>query len=67
MNAAWSGSDVKDVVVAIPMKLWSSGFFEFGDGQANARPELEAWRGQTRPRVVASIIKFKNAPAKPSP
>src|SRR4051812_298030 len=28
MNAGWSRSGVNDVVVAIPLKLWSSGFFE---------------------------------------
>jgi hypothetical protein len=64
MNEGWSQSDVKDVVVAIPVKLFSSGFFEFGDGQANAKPELEAWRGTPRPPVVASVIQFKNAPAR---
>ena len=64
INDGWSRSDVKDVVVAVPMKLYSSGFFEFGDGQANARPELADWRGQTRPPVVASVITFKNAPTK---
>jgi hypothetical protein len=62
MNDAWSRTDVADVVVAIPMKLWSSGFFEFGDGQANARPDFVNWQGQPRPPVVASVIKFKNAP-----
>jgi hypothetical protein len=61
MNEGWSKSDVKDVVVAIPVKLFSSGFFEFGDGQANAKAEFEAWRGTTRPPVVASVIQFKNA------
>src|SRR5205085_7668937 len=40
MNDGWSRADVKDVVVAIPLKLWSSGFSQFGDGQANAPPEL---------------------------
>jgi hypothetical protein len=64
MNEAWSRPDVKDVVVAIPVRIWSSGFFEFGDGQANSRVELEAWHGQPRPPVVASVIKFKNAPTK---
>jgi hypothetical protein len=64
MNAAWSRSDVKDVVVAVPVKLWSSGFYEFGDGQANARAEFEFWRGQSRPPVVASLIKLKNAQTK---
>jgi hypothetical protein len=64
MNDGWSRNDVKDVVVAVPLKLYSSGFFEYGDGQANARPEFEYWRGQTRPPVVASVIKFKNAPTK---
>src|SRR4051812_10952763 len=44
MNAAWSRTDVKDVVVAVPTKIWSSGFFEFGDGQSNSRVELEHWR-----------------------
>lgn len=62
-NEAWSRADVKDVVVAIPMRLWSSGFFEFGDGQANARPELEFWK-EKRPPVVGSVIKFKNGPTK---
>lgn len=64
MNAGWSRTDVADVVVSVPLKLWSSGFFEFGDGQANARPEFEAWRGQPRPPVVASVIKLKTAPTR---
>lgn len=64
MNDGWSRAGVTDVVVAIPMKLWSSGFYEFGDGQANARPELEAWRAQARPPVVASVVRFQNAPTK---
>lgn len=64
INEGWSRPDVKDVVVAVPMKLWSSGFYEFGDGQANARPDFQDWRGQSRPPVVASVIKFKNAPTK---
>jgi hypothetical protein len=62
MNEAWSRPDVKDVVVAIPAKLFASSFFEFGDGQANARPELQEWRGVSRPPVVASLVQFKNAP-----
>lgn len=64
MNDAWSRADVKDVVVAVPIKLWSSGFYEFGDGQANARPDLVDWRGQSRAPVVATVIKLKNAVTK---
>ena len=64
MNDGWSRPDVKDVLVAVPLKLYSSGFYEFGDGQANSRPEFADWRRQTRPPVVASVIKFKNAATK---
>lgn len=59
MNDAWSKSGVKDVVVAVPARIWSSGFYEFGDGQANARVELEHWKGTPRPPVVATLIQYK--------
>ena len=64
MNAGWSRSGVSDVLVAVPLRLWSSGFFEFGDGQANARPDFQDWRGQPRPPVVATVVKFTNAATK---
>jgi hypothetical protein len=64
MNAAWSRSDVKDVVVAVPTKIWSSGFYEFGDGQANSRVEFEYWKGTARPPVIATLIQFKSSPTK---
>lgn len=64
MNDGWSRTGVKDVMVAVPLKLWSSGFYEFGDGQANSRPDFQDWRGQSRPPVVASVIRFQNAPTK---
>ncbi len=64
MNAAWSRSDVKDAVAAVSTKIWSSGYYEFGDGQANARLELEAWQGTPRPPVVATLIQFKSSPTK---
>src|SRR5262249_37685099 len=36
LNTAWAMGAVKDVRVAVPVKLLDSGFTEFGDGQANA-------------------------------
>jgi len=48
----------------VPVKPWSSGFFQFGDGQANARVEFESWRGQSRPPVAATVIKLKNGASK---
>lgn len=64
MNEAWKRAGVADVVVAIPLQLLSSGFREYGDGQANSRAELGHWRGQSRPPVVATAIHFANAPTK---
>src|SRR5262245_40277388 len=36
MNRAWGLPGARDVVVAVPVHMLSSEFFEFGDGQANA-------------------------------
>ena len=63
MNDAWSLPDVKDVIVAVPVRLLQTDFYEFGDGQANAAPSFEWWH-QTRPPVVAALIHFGSAPDK---
>lgn len=63
LNSAWAMSDVKDVRVAVPVKLLDSGFIEFGDGQANAAPSFEWWSAK-RPPVVATLVHFKSGPSR---
>ncbi len=63
LNSAWARADVKDAVVAVPVKMLNSGFREFGDGQANAAPSFEWWH-ESRPPIVATLVKFNNAPTK---
>jgi hypothetical protein len=55
MNDAWSRPDTKDAIVATPVKMLTSAFREFGDGQENAAPSFEWWR-DSRPPVVATLI-----------
>jgi hypothetical protein len=64
LNEGWSQSNVKDVVVAVPVKMLPSDFFEFGDGQANAAPSFEWWRDQSRPPLVATLIRAKQGDTK---
>jgi hypothetical protein len=63
LNDAWAKSDVKDAIVATPVKMQNSGFREFGDGQANAAPSFEWWH-QQRPPIVATLVRFNSSPAK---
>ncbi len=63
LNEAWALADVRDAVVAVPAKMYSSSYSEFGDGQLNAVPSLEWWRAP-RPPVVATLVTFTNAPAR---
>ena len=56
LNEAWSRPGVQDAIVAMPMHMLNSGFYEFGDGQANAAPSFEAWH-DSRPPVVATLVK----------
>jgi hypothetical protein len=55
--------NVRDAIVAVPVKMWSSPFSEFGDGQLNAIAELGAWSAK-RPPVLATLVHFTNAPSK---
>jgi hypothetical protein len=54
---------VIDAVVAVPVKMISSQFSEFGDGQLNAVPGFGQWSAP-RPQVVATMVDFANAPRK---
>jgi hypothetical protein len=59
LNDAWHGADaasVKDVVVAIPVKMLSSDDFEFGDGQSNAAPQFPSWI-ESRPQMVGTLVR----------
>jgi hypothetical protein len=56
LNEAWARANVVDAIVAVPVKMQSSNFFEFGDGQANAAPSFEWWK-ESRPPIVATLIK----------
>ena len=64
LNRAWARTDVEDVVVAVPAKMYSSQFAAFGDGQLNSVPSFAAWTMTERPPVVATLITFTNAPRK---
>jgi hypothetical protein len=60
LNSAWALPGVKDAIVAVPVRMQQSDFYEFGDGQANAAPSLESWSGR-RPPVVATLVHFSGA------
>ena len=59
LNEAWSRTDVAEAVVALPVKMLTSSFFEFGDGQSNAAPSFEWWH-DSRPPVLATLLRLKN-------
>jgi hypothetical protein len=63
LNTAWAMGAVKDVRVAVPVKLLDSGFNEFGDGQANAAPSFEWW-SEKRPPVVATLVQLTDGTAR---
>jgi hypothetical protein len=63
MNRAWGLPGARDVVVAVPVHMISSEFFEFGDGQANAAPSFEWWH-EARPPVVATLVLIDGGPAR---
>ena len=56
LNEAWSRSGVTDAIVAMPMHMLNSNYYEFGDGQANVAPSFEGWH-ESRPPVVATLVK----------
>jgi hypothetical protein len=58
LNEAWSRTDINDAIVAVPVHMLSSNYYEFGDGQANAAPSFEWWH-ESRPAVVATLLKLK--------
>lgn len=60
MNSMWSQPNVRDVLVAVPVKFWDRGdnFCPYGDGQMNARLHFdEAWRNKTLP-MRAALVHF---------
>jgi hypothetical protein len=63
LNRAWALPSVRDVVVAVPLKMFASQFAEFGDGQLNSVPAFGQWSAP-RPQVVATMIDFTDAPRK---
>lgn len=64
LNRGWALPSVRDVLVAVPVKMWSSPYSEFGDGQLNAVAERGAWPTKERPPVVATLVHFANAASK---
>jgi hypothetical protein len=64
LNRGWALPNAKDVLVAVPVRMFSSPFSEFGDGQLNAVAERGAWPTKERPAVVATLVHFTNAPSK---
>ena len=57
LNEAWSRPGVQDAIVAMPMHMLNSNYYEFGDGQANVAPSFEGWH-ESRPPVVATLVKL---------
>lgn len=57
LNEAWSRTGVTDAIVAMPVHMLNSNFYEFGDGQANVAPSFESW-SESRPPVVATLLKL---------
>jgi hypothetical protein len=62
LNHAWSLPNVKDVVVAVPTKMYASNLAPYGDGQRNSIPTFGGWKITERPPVIATLIDFTNAP-----
>lgn len=58
LNEAWSRTDINDAIVAVPMHMLNSSFYEFGDGQANVAPSMEWWH-DSRPPVIATLLRLK--------
>lgn len=56
LNAAWKLPDVQDVIVAMPLKMWSSELYPYGDGQSNAAPSFEQFPTEGRPPLIATLI-----------
>ena len=63
LNAAWAQPNVREAIVAVPVTMIPSDFFEFGDGQSNAAPSFEWWASK-RPPVVATLVRSTGAPTK---
>lgn len=55
LNVNWARRGVRDVVVAVPTHMLGSEHYQYGDGQANARPSFEWWR-EPRPPVTATLV-----------
>ncbi|HEX8795821.1 MAG TPA: CBM20 domain-containing protein [Polyangiaceae bacterium] len=64
LNAAWAQPGAADAVVAVPVAMQSSNFFEFGDGQSNAAPSFGWWNGGARPPVVATLVRYSGSASK---
>jgi hypothetical protein len=60
LNDAWKRPNVTDAIVALPTKMVSSNYYEFGDGQSNAAPSFPWW-SQLRPQVVATLVRTTSA------
>jgi hypothetical protein len=63
LNDAWSQADLREAIVAVPVRMLSSNFYEFGDGQSNAAPSFEWWGGK-RPPVVATLLRYGSSPTR---
>jgi Starch binding domain len=57
LNEAFALPNVVDATAAVPVKMKDFGFEEFGDGQVEAAPSFETWKGTTPP-LVAVLVKF---------
>ena len=56
LNQAWAEDDVADVSLAMPLRLFPSDFFPYGDGQSNANPSFEGWKTK-RPPLIAVLLR----------
>lgn len=57
LNRAFARRDVRDAWVAVPLRMATSDFRPYGDGQSNARPWFDAWTAP-RPPVVATLLQL---------
>lgn len=61
LNEVWARPSTRDVVVAVPLRMWKSDHHPYGDGQSNAVPSFEGFPAKDRPPVVATFVTAKDA------
>src|SRR5689334_7841675 len=59
LNEALATPDVVDATAAVPVRMKTFGFEEFGDGQVEAAPSFERWRSPSPP-LIATLLAFRD-------